>query len=96
MSYAALMVYVDVDGVPEQRVRIASEIARKFDVAPIGSSAHAVPPLFVAEGGRAGPIEGSLRAVLRKHVRAVVAGRSGRHHRASDGARCGTYETPLA
>ena len=50
MSYAALMVYVDVDGVPEQRVRIASELAAKFNAALIGCSARAVPPLFVSEG----------------------------------------------
>ena len=50
MSYAALMVYVDAEGIPEQRVRIASELAKKFDAALIGFSARAVPPLFVAEG----------------------------------------------
>lgn len=50
MSYAAVMVYVDIDAIPEQRVRIASEIATKLDAALIGFSARAVPPLFVAEG----------------------------------------------
>ena len=50
MSYAALLVYVDVDGIPEQRVRIASELAAKFNAALIGFSARAVPPPFVAEG----------------------------------------------
>ncbi len=50
MSYATLMVYVDVDGVPEQRVRIASELAAKFNAALIGCSARAVPPPFVSEG----------------------------------------------
>ena len=50
MSYAALMVYVDADGIPEQRVRIAADLAAKFDAALIGISARAVPPLFVAEG----------------------------------------------
>lgn len=50
MTYAAMMVYVDIDGIPEQRVRIASELARKFDAALIGFSARAVPPPFVAEG----------------------------------------------
>jgi nucleotide-binding universal stress UspA family protein len=50
MSYAALMVYVDVDGIPEQRVRIACELAMKFDAALIGFSARAVPPPFVSEG----------------------------------------------
>ena len=50
MSYAALMVYVDIEGIPEQRVRIASELAKKFDAALIGFSARAIPPPFVAEG----------------------------------------------
>ena len=50
MSYAALMVYVEADGIPEQRVRIAADLAAKFDAALIGISARAVPPLFVAEG----------------------------------------------
>ena len=50
MSYAALMVYVEADGIPEQRVRIASELAAKFDAALIGLSARAVPPPFIAEG----------------------------------------------
>ena len=50
ISYVAVMVYVDVDSIPEQRVRIASELAAKFDAALIGFSARAVPPLFVAEG----------------------------------------------
>jgi nucleotide-binding universal stress UspA family protein len=50
MSYAALMVYVDIEGIPEQRVRIASDLARKLDAALIGFSARAVPPPFVAEG----------------------------------------------
>jgi nucleotide-binding universal stress UspA family protein len=50
MSYAALMVYVDNEGIPEQRVRIASDLAKKFDAALIGFSARAVPPPFVAEG----------------------------------------------
>lgn len=50
MSYASLMVYVESEGIPEQRVRIASELAEKFDAALIGFSARAVPPPFVAEG----------------------------------------------
>ena len=50
MTYAAMMVYVDIDGIPEQRVRIASGLAKKFDAALIGFSARAVPPPFVAEG----------------------------------------------
>ncbi len=50
MSYASLMVYIETEGIPEQRVRMASELARTFDAALIGFSARAVPPPFVAEG----------------------------------------------
>lgn len=50
MSYKAVMVYVDIDGIPEQRVRIASQVACKFGAALIGLSARAVPSPFVAEG----------------------------------------------
>jgi len=47
MSYAALMVYVDPDRVPEQLVRLAAHLADKFNAALIGLSA--VAPL-VADG----------------------------------------------
>ena len=36
MSYASLMVYVEIEGIPEQKVRIASELAKKFGAALIG------------------------------------------------------------
>jgi nucleotide-binding universal stress UspA family protein len=71
MSYAAVMVYVDVEGIPEQRVRIASELAAKFDAALIGFSARAVPPMFVAEGVI---IEETTEADLRE-MRAALAKR---------------------
>jgi nucleotide-binding universal stress UspA family protein len=47
MSYAALMVYVDPDRLPEQLVRLAAHLADKFNAALIGLSA--VAPL-VADG----------------------------------------------
>lgn len=50
MSYAAIMVHVDIDGLPEQRIRIASELSARFGAALIGFSGRAVPPPFVAEG----------------------------------------------
>jgi nucleotide-binding universal stress UspA family protein len=50
MTYKAVMVYVDVDGIHEQRVRIASQVAVRFGAALIGLSARAIPPPFVAEG----------------------------------------------
>jgi nucleotide-binding universal stress UspA family protein len=61
VSYATLMVYVEADGIPEQRVRIASELATKFDAALIGLSARAVPPPFVAEG-----------VIIEKHTEADI------------------------
>ena len=50
MSYAALMVYVDADGAPEQRVRLAARLAEKFNTTLIGFSALAIRPPLVAEG----------------------------------------------
>jgi hypothetical protein len=45
MSYGELMAYVDADGMPEQRVRLAASLADKFNATLIGLSALA-PPLL--------------------------------------------------
>jgi nucleotide-binding universal stress UspA family protein len=50
MSYASVMVYVEADGAPEQRVRLAADLADKFDAMLIGVSALTVPPPMVANG----------------------------------------------
>ena len=50
MSYATLMVYVDADAVPEQRIRLATSLADKFNAALIGFSALALRPPIGAEG----------------------------------------------
>jgi hypothetical protein len=50
MSYASVMVYVEADGTPEQRVRLAASLADKFNAMLIGLSALAVPPPMVADG----------------------------------------------
>lgn len=50
MSYATLMVHVDAEGKPEQRIRLAASLADKFNSTLIGLSASAIPPPFVAEG----------------------------------------------
>lgn len=50
MSYATLLAYVDADSVPEQRVRLAANLADKFNAMLIGLSANAIRPPFVAEG----------------------------------------------
>jgi nucleotide-binding universal stress UspA family protein len=50
MPYATVMVYVDADSAPEQRVRLAARVADKFNATLIGLSALAVRPAFVSEG----------------------------------------------
>ena len=50
MSYAALMVYVEADGTPEDRVRVSASLADKFNAVLIGLSALAIRPPLVAEG----------------------------------------------
>jgi nucleotide-binding universal stress UspA family protein len=50
MSYATLMVYVDADRMPEERVRLAARLAGQFNAALIGLSAVAIRPPVAAEG----------------------------------------------
>jgi hypothetical protein len=50
MSYAALMVYVEAYATPEQRVRLATDLAERFDAQLFGLSALAIPPPSVADG----------------------------------------------
>ncbi len=50
MSYATLMVYVNVDHVSKQLVGVAAGLAQKFSAKLIGLSALAIMPPFVAEG----------------------------------------------
>lgn len=50
MSYAALMVWVDVDHVSRQLVGLAAGVADKFAAKLVGLSAVAIVPPFVAEG----------------------------------------------
>jgi nucleotide-binding universal stress UspA family protein len=50
MSYASLMVYVEADATPEQRVRLAASLADKFTAMLIGVSALSIPPPVMADG----------------------------------------------
>jgi nucleotide-binding universal stress UspA family protein len=50
MSYVTLMVYVDIDRMPEHRVRLAARLAGQFNAVLIGLSAMAIRPPVVAEG----------------------------------------------
>ena len=50
MSYAAIMVYVDIEGAREEPVRVAVDVAGKLNATLIGLSALGIRPPFVAEG----------------------------------------------
>jgi nucleotide-binding universal stress UspA family protein len=50
VSYATVMVYVDAEQAAEAPVRIAAEVADRFNATLIGMSALGVRPAFVAEG----------------------------------------------
>jgi nucleotide-binding universal stress UspA family protein len=50
MSYATLMVYVDTDRTPEERVRLAARLAGQFNAALVGLSAIATRPPVAVEG----------------------------------------------
>ena len=50
MSYASLMVYVETDATPEQRVRLAVSLADQFNAMLIGLAALAIPPPMTTDG----------------------------------------------
>ncbi len=50
MFYRALIVYVEADTRPEQRVRLAASLADRFTAKLIGLSALAIPPPVVVDG----------------------------------------------
>ncbi len=50
MSYATIMVYLDVEDMREGPVRVAADVADKLNATLIGLSALGIRPPFVAEG----------------------------------------------
>jgi nucleotide-binding universal stress UspA family protein len=50
MSYAALMIYIEADAEPEQRVRLAASLAEQFTATLLGLSAAAIAPPMVSDG----------------------------------------------
>jgi nucleotide-binding universal stress UspA family protein len=71
MPYATVMVYVDADEAPEQRVRLAAGLADKFNATLIGMSAFAIRPAFMAEGA----VVQDLMQTDIKELRGKLAGR---------------------
>lgn len=55
MSYATLMVHVDADGELPRRVRIAAELAERFQAHLIGVAAWAPMSVFLAQDARTDP-----------------------------------------
>jgi hypothetical protein len=69
MSYAGIMVYVEADDTPDQRVRLAANLADKFAATLIGLSALAIPPPVVADGMlMEGPTEVDIEMMKAKLV----------------------------
>jgi nucleotide-binding universal stress UspA family protein len=67
MSYAAVMVYVDANGLPEKRVRLAASLAGKFNANLIGLSALPIPPPFLYDGAVVHqPTEADIGGILAK------------------------------
>jgi hypothetical protein len=52
MAYATLMVHVDADGELPPRVKIAAELAERFQASLIGVAAWAPISVFLADAAR--------------------------------------------
>jgi nucleotide-binding universal stress UspA family protein len=52
MSYAALMVHYDGQGLAHQRVQLAARLVTRFDATLVGIAGYAYPPTFLADGHR--------------------------------------------
>ena len=68
MSYATLMVYVDVEGKPDGRVSVAADLARRFDAHLIGIASGA-PISFVL--GEDAPNEAAAETPQLRDIKAL-------------------------
>src|SRR5215472_697388 len=69
MSYATLMVYVDVEGKPDGRVSVAADLARRFDAHLIGIASGA--PISVVLGEDA-PNEATTGTPQLRDIKALL------------------------
>ena len=69
MSYATLMVYVDVEGKPDGRVSVAAELAHRFEAHLIGIASGA--PISVVLGEDA-PNEGAIETPRLRDLKALL------------------------
>jgi len=69
MSYATLMVYVDVEGKLDGRISVAADLARRFDAHLIGIASRA--PISVVLGEDA-PNEGAIETPRLRDLKALL------------------------
>jgi nucleotide-binding universal stress UspA family protein len=70
MTYASLMVHVDLDHVDDTRLEVAAELAGRFDARVIGITAQAEPlPLYYSEGYSADFLAEQARAEIEKRLK---------------------------
>jgi nucleotide-binding universal stress UspA family protein len=50
MSYSSLLVHLDIEGSNEARLRVAAELAHRFDSRAIGATAGDVQPMYFLDG----------------------------------------------
>src|SRR6516164_8937402 len=81
MSYATLMVYVDVEGKPDGRVSVAADLARRFDAYLIGIASGA--PISAVLGEDA-PNEAAAQTPHLRDMKALLD-RRGQEFRAAIG-----------
>ena len=68
MSYSTLMVHLDLERSNESRLRIAGELAERFDARLIGISGGDFQPLYFMDGAAAQDLLEKERARLKAQV----------------------------
>jgi nucleotide-binding universal stress UspA family protein len=68
MSYSTLMVHLDIDRSNDARLRVAGELAERFDARLIGTAAADVQPLYFMDGAAAQDLLEDERSRLRSGI----------------------------
>jgi nucleotide-binding universal stress UspA family protein len=68
MSYSTIMVQVDLDHSNDARLRVAADLAERFDSRLIGIAAGNIQPLYYAEGEAAAEFLEKDRAALEREI----------------------------
>lgn len=70
MSYSTIMIALDLDHSNEARLRIAADLAARFDARVIGIAAGVLQPLYFVEGPAAENLLAKDQAALEAHIAA--------------------------